>query len=177
MHVIPVLSQTVPACSMFFRLNISKQLTMFSLFFSNHYSHTHSSMYIQTLLPIFALLKRIVLFLFRSHTFNLSCIARSIIDACIFRIYLFINSIRMCMRGMTANAFTHRIWYAQNICVSNEYKGIHMEFIFIWHWTVFMFERGKKTPNRFVLTGDVYYYYFLHTSNGLSNSRADGISN
>lgn len=123
--------------------------------FSHFFSHTHSSVYIQTLL------KRIALFFFRRHFLNLSCIARSIIDACIFRIYLFINFIWMCMRGMTANAFTHRIWYAQNLCVSNEYKRIFMEFIFIWHWTVFMFERGKKTPNRFELTGDVYYYIFF----------------
>lgn len=114
---------------------------MFSHFFLKRFL-THSlirvHLYIQTLL------KRIVLFFFRRHTLNLSCIARSIIDACIFRIYLFINFKWMCMRGMTANAFTHRIWYAHNFCVSNEYKRIYMEFIFIWHWTVFMFERGKK---------------------------------
>lgn len=141
--------------NVFSTTNLKTTNNVFSFFFSNDSSYTHSSVYIQTLL------KRIVLFFFRRHFLNLSCIARSIIDACIFRIYLFINFIWMCMRGMTANAFTHRIWYAQNLCVSNEYKRIYMEFIFIWHWTVFMFERGKKTPNRFELTGDVYYYIFF----------------
>lgn len=54
-------------------------------------------------------------------------------------------------------------------------RATHMEFIFIWHWTVFTLQNGEMNI-MLILRADIYTLLYVYKCNGLSNSHADSAS-